>query len=488
MGLMHRMTFRAFLKKYFAVRPWVLISGLLGLTLFLSACESGQFLLGKQGGNQGPVLSSPPSGAARPTAPATPRPPAPKPPAQQPKLPTLEEILKGLGTPKTPGQAQGPAGVSAPQGVRTALLLPLSGPNARVGQAMLNAAQMALFDFAQDGFEMTVHDTRGTPDGARAAAQAALAEGVRLIMGPLLSGSVRAIQDVARPAGVPVLAFSNDRSAAAPGVYTLGFSPGDEVTRVVDYAISKGASRFALLAPDSEYGRVISRALRQATLDRGVSLVDAALYDPAARDYSAVVRRVADYNRRHQALLDQRRALEARNDEASRLALKRLKGLVTLGDPPFDAVVLADGGKRLTAIAALLPFYDIDPQKVHILGAGQWDAPGIGAEPALLGGWYAAPAPQLRADFIQRYKQVYAVNPPRVATLAYDACALAVVLGAREGGPAYGPADLTTPTGFVGRDGIFRLMPDGSVQRGLAVLEVGRHSSRVIDPAPKAFP
>jgi hypothetical protein len=141
----------------------------------------------------------------------------------------------------------------------------------------------------------------------------------------------------------------------------------------------------------------------------------------------------------------------------------------------------------LLSIAALLPFYDIDPGKIRMLGTGQWDVPGLGAEPALVGGWFAAPSPMARADFINAYKEAYAAKPPRLATLAYDATALSAVLARGENGPDFSARAITVPSGFWGRDGIFRFLPSGIAERGLAVMRVGRRNPKVLSRAPETF-
>ncbi|NQU62601.1 MAG: penicillin-binding protein activator [Rhodospirillales bacterium] len=371
--------------------------------------------------------------------------------------------------------------------VRVALLLPLTGANAKLGQAMLNAAQLAVFDFAGKKFELLTHDTKGTPAGAVRAAQLAIGDGAAMLLGPLLSASTRAVSAAARAANVPVVAFSSDRSVAGGGTYTLGFLPSAEINRIVFFAASKGVRRFAVLAPDSVYGETIVNAYEGAVAAQGGILTQVQFYDPFASDFSKAVRSLANYGARRETLLEQRKKLEGKEDEVSQRALKRLDRLQTIGELPFEALLVADGGKRLQSIAALLPFYDIDPKKVRMLGTGQWDVPGIGAEPALIGGWYAAPSPTARGDFEAAYKGVYGKAPPRLATLAYDATALAAVLARAEGGPDFSAKAITVPSGFWGRDGIFRLLPNGLAQRGLAVMKVGRRGGEVISRAPETF-
>lgn len=371
--------------------------------------------------------------------------------------------------------------------VRVAILLPLSGPDASLGQALLDAAQLALFDLGDDGLVLLPRDTRGTPEGAARAAQAALAAGAELLLGPLFGTSVVAAAPAARASGVNIVAFSTDRMVAGAGVFLMGFMPEQQVDRVVAFARSAGSRRFAALVPDSAYGIAVVNSLRSATARWGGEVTRVEVYPGDAQAAHRPVKRLAAYERRHAALIARRRELKARGDEASMKALERLAKLETIGEVDFDAVLLSDGGLMLRAVAPLLPYYDIDPAKVRILGTGLWNDPGLGAEPALVGGWFAAPPPQTAAAFEKRYAAAYDRRPPRIASLAYDAMALAAALAQEPGGADFSVRALTDPSGFAGAGGIFRFHTGGVVERGLAVLEVERHGHKVIAKAPKTF-
>ncbi len=403
-------------------------------------------------------------------------------------LPSLAELLNRPVSPNAaPEIMTSTVPMASVNSVRVAFLVPLTGPAAKLGKAMLNAAQLALFQFSDDRFELLPHDTGGTPDGALSAAQLAIGDGAQLIVGPLLSASVHAVGLVARTANIPVIGFSSDRSVAGDGVYVMGFLPSAQTERVLNYAAARGLTRFGLLAPDNTYGAAVLETMQQVAANVGIQITRARLYDPGADDYTNVVREISDFDSRKRELERQIAALSKLDDEISKKTLERLEKLQTVGDLPFDAILVADGGKRLQQIAALLPFFDVDPAVVQVLGTGQWDVPGLGNEPALIGAWYAAPDPGGRSEFIKEYTATYGDSPPRLATLAYDATALAAVLGQGDAGPDYSRISLTSPNGYWGRDGIFRLMPSGVTERGLAVLEVTRRASRVLDPAPESF-
>ncbi|MFQ5775776.1 MAG: penicillin-binding protein activator [Kiloniellaceae bacterium] len=375
--------------------------------------------------------------------------------------------------------------------VKVALLLPLSGRHAALGEALLNAAALALFDIAGARFALIVRDTGATPEGAREAAQSALAAGARLVLGPVFATSVETMASEARGVGVNVIAFSNDRTVAGEGVFIMGLAPQPQIDRLVGYASGQGLTRFAVLAPQSPYGRAVIEALQDAVLRYGVELTRVVTYPPGAADVSQEVRALADYDVRRQALLAQRQVLAARADEAAKLALKRLDGLETLGAPDFDAVVVPAGGKRLQTVAPLLAYFDVDPAEVRYLGTAEWADPRLGAEPTLAGGWFTAPPPELWETFRKRYRTSFGKEPPRIAALAYDATALAAVLARRAVDANekvdFSRAALTQPSGFSGVDGVFRFLPDGDIERRLAVLELRRGGFKVLDEAPRTF-
>lgn len=353
-----------------------------------------------------------------------------------------------------------PAGPTAPAGPPSvALLVPLSGRAAGVGLAMRNAAEMALFEIADDAFALSVHDTGSTPGGAAAAAETAIAAGARMIVGPLFATEVAAVAPLTRPAGVPVVAFSNDRSVAGDGVWVFGLLPGQQVQRVVLYAGARGLTRYGALVPANPYGSTALQAL-QATVVRTAGSVVATDSYPTGRgtQNGPLVERFA-----------------------------RRVGASAEGTPYIDAVLVPDGGDEIRNLAPLMAYYDIDNTKVRYLGSALWNDPELGREPALAGGWFAAPSPQTRRAFEQRYRSVFGSPPPGLASLAYDAVSLAAVLARQPGGPAFDPSSLTQQSGFAGVDGLFRLMPDGSNQRGLAVLRLTPRGIEIEDPAPTSF-
>ncbi len=370
---------------------------------------------------------------------------------------------------------------------RIGFLVPLTGSAALQGQALLNAAQMALFDVGSE-IVLLPRDTKGRPETAAAVAAEVIDQGAQLILGPLFSGAVAAVAPLADEAGIRVVAFSTDPRVAGDGRYLIGFTSGQQVRRLVTFAAGAGIERFALLAREGAYGRAVAAQYGEAVAGVGGTLSRVAFYAPDGSDAQAVVRRLADYDSRQAALVEQVALLEARDDELARQSLARLEGLDTLGAAPFDALLIADGGQGLRAVVPILPYYDIDPTEVRLMGTGLWDDPETLAEPTLVGGWFVSPPPENRVRFVARFESIYGATPPRLATLAYDATALAGALGAQPRGVDFSNDALLSPNGFAGVDGVFRFGVDGLAERGLAVMQVMPEGvAAVLDPARRSF-
>jgi ABC-type branched-subunit amino acid transport system substrate-binding protein len=374
--------------------------------------------------------------------------------------------------PPAPGLAA-PAATGPSGPARVALLVPLSGPNAALGKAMLDAAQLALFDAGGEQLTLVPRDTKGTPAGAADAARSAVAAKVDLILGPLLAAEVEAAKPIARDAGINLIAFSTATDLAGGGAYLIGFLPRQEVLREVAYARQRGVGRFAALVPNTPYGHLMVDALRDAAAASGGTVTKVAFFDPQAGDLATTVA----------VLLPAGPAAAPQAEGPTDAPLAAPPPAI----PGFDALLLPEGGDQLRDIARRLAAAGLDSKATRLLGSGLWDVPGVGREPALDGGWFAASPPDARRDFQRRFRETYGAEPPRLASLGYDAAALAAATASGKYGRPFSREAIENPDGFHGVDGLFRFTPDGLVQRTLAVLQVEPQGNIVVSPAPRSF-
>ncbi|MGE5770992.1 MAG: penicillin-binding protein activator [Hyphomicrobiales bacterium] len=361
-----------------------------------------------------------------------------------------------LGGSATVPQA-GEQAANAPAGegrVRIGVVLPLTaqGNAGLAAQSMKNAAEMALAEFKVTNVQLLVKDDGGSPQGAQNAAQQAISEGAEIIIGPLFAQSVSAVGQVARSRNIPVIAFSTDASVAAHGVYLLSFLPETDVRRIVDFAASRGKRSFAALLPDNAYGTVVEAAFQQEVSRHGGRIVVLEKYPHDANRTAEAVRRIA----------------QAANQ--------------------IDSIFIPDSPDAVPQVAQALAANGVNVKRVQLLGTGLWgDDTRISLEKLLDGGWYPSPEQTGFRNFAGRYRARYGQDPVRTATLAYDATALVAALVKTQGTQRFSEQALTNPSGFAGIDGVFRFRPEGTNERGLAVLRVTPSGGQVISPAPKSF-
>lgn len=382
--------------------------------------------------------------------------------------------MNGVEAPPRSGGMVIEAPVVPPKGVipdnapalKVALLLPLSGDSMAVGNAMMDAATMAISDsyltVPSEQIKAQVilmpKDTVNRPADAVAAAQQALDQGASFVVGPLFSQSVTAVAPILRERGVHMLTFSNNRAVAGNGVYLFGFMPEEQVMRMSEYAYLHNMTRVALLAPNDVYGEKVKKTLSESYARKGGTVAPAELYSPSPANIDAAVGRLA------QAYQN------------------------TPEDRRFQAIFIADGGNQLKNLISSLKRSKIDLSKIKLLGTGLWDDAEIAQMPELEGAWFPSSPPDSYQVFEKRFVATYGYKPVRLASLAYDAVTLVATIAMANPGAAITPESLTIPGGYMSpANGLFRLNADGTSERRLAIMEVSGGKFKVIDPALRNF-
>lgn len=351
---------------------------------------------------------------------------------------------------QTPSTApQGPIGPELPSDQerhRIALLVPTTGANAGVGQSIANAVNLAVIDTGGKRIRVTTYDTA---TGAAAAAQRAISDGNRLILGPLLAEDARAVAPVAQRANVPVISFSNDASVAGRGTYILGYSPVQSIERVVSYAKSRGVVRFAALMPAGTYGERASRAMIRAVEDAGGQLVAMQSFDRSRTSLSAAIAKLPKNG--------------------------------------YDAIMIADSGR--IAIQAVPLIRKGSSASARVLGTELWNTEtDLNAAPAMSGAWFASVSDGLYKQLAAKYRARFGTGPYRIASLGYDGVLLVTRIAQDwKVGSAFPVARLSDSGGFAGIDGAFRFDASGQAERMLVVQQVGAGGFTVVSPAPSNF-
>lgn len=330
---------------------------------------------------------------------------------------------------------------------RVALLLPVTGADGDVGQSIANATTLALLDTRNTNIRMTTYDTAL---GVDAAVKKAVADGNKLILGPLRSDDVVAVANVARPAGVPMISFSNDVGAAGQNVFLLGHLPNQSIDRAVKYAKAQGYTRFGGIVPKSVYGQRALSNLTNSVRAAGGTLVSIQESDGTTASIDAAARKLH-------------------------------------GAGAIDAVLIADNGR--VAIATIPALHRAGLADAQILGTDLWNIDAtVAANAGMRGAWFASVSDAMFRQYADKYRARFGRAPSRLSSMGYDSVLLVARVAQNwKVGTRFPVVRLTDADGFIGIDGAFRFLANGMSERALEVQEVQAGKYVTIDPAPRGF-
>lgn len=342
--------------------------------------------------------------------------------------------------------------------VPVALLIPRgSGQqgDALLAKSLENAARLAIADLQGVKVDLRVYDTAGSAATAASQAVKAVDDGAKIILGPVYAESANAVGLAVAPKKVNVLAFSNNASIAGGNVFILGPTFDNTATRLAGYAARQGKKNILVVHSNDVAGQAGRDAVQTAAGRTGARVAGAVGYDLSQQSVIATIPRIKE----------------------------------TIGSTGADAVFLtANTAGALPLLTQLLPEAGVSNSTTQFIGLTRWDIPAQTLElPGVQGGWFALPDPSRSGQFRQRYLATYGAQPHPIGGLAYDGiAAIGALAGAGKSNALTGAA-LTQGAGFQGVGGIFRLRPDGTNQRGLAVATIQNRQVVVIDPAPASF-
>ncbi len=347
-------------------------------------------------------------------------------------------------------------GLPAGKPVEVALLVPSGSGDASdelLARSLENAARMAITDLGGVQIDLRVYPTAASPAQAASAAQQAVADGAKIIVGPLRAEEANAAGVAVAASGVNVLSFSNNPAIAGGNVFVLGPTFDNSARRLASYAVKSGKSKIMVISDQNTAGEAGRNAIQ-----RGVSAAGGTVVGQGSYEFSQ--------NGIVQAIPGIAAQVKASGAQA--------------------VFLTADAAGALPLVSQLLSENGVPPANYQYIGLTRWDIPSATLSlPGVQGGWFAVPDPALYSQYQVRYAAAFGEAPHPVSAVAYDAIAAIGALAKK--GAGLDRASLTQGAGFAGVNGVFRLLADGTNERGLAIAQIQNGTVVVIDPAPRSF-
>jgi ABC-type branched-subunit amino acid transport system substrate-binding protein len=341
--------------------------------------------------------------------------------------------------------------------VQVALLVPGgsgAGSDAFLAQNLENAARLAIADLNGPQIDLRVYNTGADPAQAATVARMAVNDGAQIILGPLFAEAANAVGVAVAGSNINVLAFSNNTSIAGGNVFILGQTFDTTARRLVQYASRQGVNRFMIAHGEDIGGEMGRDAIAAAVRQNGSQVVAVESYPLSQAGIFSSTRRLV-------------RTAESTGAQA----------IFTTAGANADLPIIATG----------LPEAGLSVADTRLIGLTRWDTvPQLLSLPGVQGGLFALPDQGPATLFQNRYAATYGSQPHPLAGLAYDGIAAIGALMTTGDGALTGSA-LTTPQGFRGTSGMFRLLPNGQNERGLAVATIQQNQVVILEQAPRSF-
>lgn len=360
--------------------------------------------------------------------------------------------------------------------IKVGILLPLSGKNKELGQSLLNAATMSLFENdTNDDIELIVFDAKDNQFGAEAAIKDASTRGIKIIIGPVFSNSIETIAEKIDSDKMVALSFSNNMDLAGKkGIFLMGFMPEQQIEKIVSYSISRGRNNFSIIAPNNQYGIKITNIFKEIVHEKDGNFVISEFY-LNNKELDKTASRVVNA-----FIVPERLSNKKKTD----IGLKE-------GDKVYsDTILIPESGATLFKLVESIKKHNINERDFQIIGTNQWDEIATLNDPNLIGAWFPSPDFHEYRNFEKRYYKTYGKFPVRISSIAYDAIKAIIDLSNQTGSKKLTADDFinysSAKNGFEGIDGLFRFLPNGIVQRNLAILEVDNSEFRIVE-SPSIF-
>jgi ABC-type branched-subunit amino acid transport system substrate-binding protein len=370
---------------------------------------------------------------------------------------------------------------------RVALFLPFSGKNKDLGWSLFNAATLSLFNNdLNHSIEIVLFDSKDSASEAKDTFDEIVKKDIKIVIGPVFSSQIKEISKTAQRNKITVISLSNNQELLEEvgedgGVFLGGMLPEMQVDKIVGYSMSRGKYSFATISPNNQYGKTVTDLMKATVRNRDGNFISAEFYNNTDKDIDRAVANIISVFNVSGHLMEGKNKLKK-------------NAIISENDRIYPQIIMIpESGKTLSKIVASIKKQNVDEREFQIVGTSQWDDISTMNDFNLLGSWFVAPENEKFREFERAYYRSFNKFPPRIASIVYDSIAAVAEVRSRKDKESeivitdFTKFDNPPKNGFEGIDGSFRFLPNGLVQRNLAVLQVGSGKFDTIEKPTEMF-
>jgi branched-chain amino acid transport system substrate-binding protein len=180
----------------------------------------------------------------------------------------------------------------------------VTGPEAPIGEALTNGADLAIDDLKKKGIELTVvrQDDTGKPQVAMSALeQLATGDDVAMVVGPYASAPANAIAKLAEqykvPLIIPVASKEDITRQGYQWVFRLNAPSHEYAQQLIDAVLAIGKPRtIAIIYESTDFGSSGSTQAKEYAAKKGIKVLADEAYQKGAPDYRSTLTKIRALN------------------------------------------------------------------------------------------------------------------------------------------------------------------------------------------------
>tara|TARA_B110000967_G_scaffold136659_1_gene139515 strand:+ start:3620 stop:4774 length:1155 start_codon:yes stop_codon:yes gene_type:complete len=302
--------------------------------------------------------------------------------------------------------------------LKIGLLAPFSGEYKNLGESFLLSTQLALNEIGDKNIVIIPRDS-GTNDKDKLnlAIKEIISNGAKIIIGPMTSSS---FSELEKYRDTIFISLSNKEPKISNNVINIGISLESQLKAIEQFLKKQKKNNTLILYPKNEYEKFIDKKIKLLRL-KNVKIFK---YNPEPKVLTGELEKLTNYKQRKNKLEKRKKFLKRQNDEKSKIELKILDRLYTLGSVDFDSVIIIDFGNSLKSVLASLIFVDVDDKLVTFITVNQWFDESLFSANSVKNLFFPSVDMSQFKKYNENYYRTFSMKPDEITILSYDALGL----------------------------------------------------------------
>ncbi len=349
--------------------------------------------------------------------------------------------------------------------LRVGLLAPFSGEYKDIGQSIMLSLQLALDEINDDNIKIFPRDSGfNNPKKLIQSVESLKDENIKIVIGPI---SHEDFKNLSAFKDMIFISPSNIDPKIQNNILSVGVSLESQIKSIENFIKEQKRKKTIIMYPKNKYTSLIDSKINNINIKNKKIF----RYSSDPKILTSDIEKLTNYKQRKKNLISRVKILEEKDDEASKLELKRLEQKYTIGKVNFDSVIIIDFGNSLKSVLTSLVYSDVDQDDVLIVTVNQWFDKSIFLENSIKNLYY----PSVDIKNFQRYKKKYSnifgLQPNEITILTYDALGLIYYIWNKKDYKINSIKDFVIKDNIKGKIGTFNFV-DGKLIQKLNIYKV----------------